>query len=341
MKQMRGIIDLIKNETEYRKRCAETFIKSSYGEKNKYKKFRILCNRSQWAGKQGLISTIFEILPNIIEARQHNYIPVIDLCQNSRCQILLQEKQFAKQENAWEYYFTQPDKEILLKNVWKSMYVEKQIKPCRNNKYYIGDECFKWDAKAQILASAICQNIHLKKEIKDRLIYERNRLFKKKEKILGVAIRAGYRSGVLRKLSLYNGHPLVGSCIDYIRDIEKKLSSWKYNSFFLEVDDRKYLEEIKKYFGDVCIYLERPRFNFFQNVMEDIPYLNNDDIFAEFKEISIKERNIDYLVELYLLAYCDSLFASRGTGQNFAYLLNNGRYSQIEFVDFGEFYYQK
>lgn len=338
MKWMTDVKTFIQDEIEYRERCSTAFRKHSYGDKNIHKKYRVLCNRHSQAKFQGILSTVSLILPNIIEARNHGYIPVIDLCMNSRPSIMLQERELAKRENAWEYYFTQPDREISLKEVRQSKYVEEQMKHCINKKYYISDERLTWDAKTQNLSLAVCQNIHLQQRIKDRVRCEKQNLLPKTDKVLGVGIRAGYRRGILTNTSLYNGHPLVDSCVDYIKRIEKRLSEWNYNYFFLEVDDRGYLEEIKKYFGNSCIYFERPRKHYFKDALKDIPYdIDDEDRMVEFKDISMRSRNEEYLIGLYLLAQCDSLYASRGTGHNFSYLLNRGKYAHVEFIDSGNF----
>lgn len=337
---MKQMLDFIYGEAEYRNRCSIAFRKCCYGDKNKKQKFRILCNRSRWANKQGLLSTMFEILPNIIEAREHGYIPAVDLCMNSRSSIMLQEQYLAKKENAWEYYFTQPERKSSLDEIRQSKYVEEQIKSSINHKYYIGDKVLQETLQTKYLSLAIRQNIHLQQKIKNRVISEKCKLLSQTDRVLGVGIRAGYRLGALANISIFNGHPIVGTCIDYIKSIEKRLSRWKYDSFFLEVDDRKYLEEIKKYFGSSCIYLDRPRMHYFKNALEDIPCMENDERLIEFKGTFVRGRNEDYLVELYLLAQCDSLYASRGTGHNFSYLLNSGKYTHVEFTDLGNFHYK-
>ena len=339
MKIIGEIAELLSKEMGYWSRC-KAFKKCSCGEKNEDKKFRVLCNKHPMAYAQGLLSTVTVLLPNIIEARQHGYIPVIDLCRNSSAQTLLQEQELAKSENAWEYYFTQPNKEISLDEVWQSRYVEEQRKDCMNLKYYIGDACLKDDAQTQYLFRIICENIHLQPSIENRVELEKKKLFPQNGKVLGVGIRAGYRAGIIHNESILNGHPNVGSCTDYIKEIEKRLKEWNYDFFFLTVDDRQYLEEIKKYFGKSCIYLERPRTHYFTDALRDIPYSRDENRQIEMKGLSPKKRNVDYLVELYLLAQCDSLYASRGTGHNFAYLFNNGRYSRAEFIDLGEFQYK-
>lgn len=326
---------------QYRASC-EAFRKCSYGDRNRRNKFRVICNKNRYAHKQGLLSTVFGLLPHMIVAREYGYIPMVDLCRNSRPQILLQELELAKKENAWEYYFTQPNRTISLDEVRQSRYVEEQVKDFNYNPYYyLGDRVPNDIAQIQFLRKALCQNIHLQMDIKRRVISEKQRLFSKSDKILGIGIRAGYRAGIMNNMSIFNKHPIVGSCTDYIKDIEKKLKEWNYDSFFLTIDDRSYLEEIKKYFGQNCIYMERPRIHYFQDALKDIPGSFDGSGMIEFDGLTARKRNEDYLVELYLLAQCDSLCASRGTGHNFAYLLNNGKYYRVNFWDLGEFQYGK
>lgn len=333
--------NIISEQKQYRISCA-AFRKCSYGDRNKGYKFRVLCNKDRQANKQGLLSTVFGVLPYMIEARRFGYIPAIDLCRNSRRQGLLQEKELAKKENAWEYYFTQPNRKISLEEVRQSRYVEEQVKSYgANSYYYIGDSVPKDMAQIQYLRESVRQNIHLQRDIKHRVIKEKQRLFSKSDKILGVGIRAEYRAGIMNNRRIFNRHPFVGSCKDYIRDIEKKLKAWNYDSFFLTIDDRSYLEAIKKYFGESCIYMERPRMHYFQDALNDIPRPMDGSALMEFEGLTVRNRNEDYLVELYLLAQCDSLCASRGTGHNFAYLLNNDKYNHVEFWDLGEFQYGK
>lgn len=342
--RLMSVADYVKKEFEYRKKCSEAFCKCTYGDKNKNIRFRILNNLSPSRRAQGLISTVAEVLPSIMDARKQGYIPVVDLGWNRGFQSLMQEREsWLKRENAWEYYFTQPEKWISLQEVRESKYVEKQIKWYRDcNRFDFNQFYNQNDKRWQSVSYALRKNIHLQKDIKDRVKREKQKLFPKETKILGVGIRASYRRGILQNEALFHRHALVGSCEDYIRNIEKRLSDWKYDAFFLAVDDRGYLEEIKKYFGASCICLDRARTHCFKNARLDIPYLATDsnNIRIEFEDISIREQNEDYLTELYLLAQCDSLYASRGTGHTFAYLMNGGKYTHVEFEDLGSFDYK-
>ncbi len=341
MSKLADMVCFVKEEMEYRKMCSQAFKKCTYGSENKHKKFRILSNQASGSRTKGLISTVFcIILPEIIDAREQGYIPVVDFYKNNRVYPALQDREFWRKENAWEYYFTQPEKGVSLEEVWHSKYVEKQVRPYIS-RYRVLNSFPEWDSKMQYIRAALNQNIHLQKDIAQRVKAEKRKLFPQTNKVLGVGIRAGYRRGTLLGYPLYDKHPIVGSCKEYINSIEKKLTEWNYDSFFLAVDDRGYLEEIKKYFGSSCIHLERPRSHPFKNALLDIPNLDGDeDILIELKDISMRKRNEDYLVELYLLAQCDSLYATNGSGHIFSYLVNNGKYAKVEYDELGLFHYK-
>ena len=65
VEMMTDIKGFILNELGYRSR-REAFRKCSYGDKNEHKKFRVLCNKDKSASRQGLLSTVSFLLPNMI-----------------------------------------------------------------------------------------------------------------------------------------------------------------------------------------------------------------------------------------------------------------------------------
>ncbi len=130
----------------------------------------------------------------------------------------------------------------------------------------------------------------------------------------------------------------MGKAEEYASIIEKKMNDWGYKKVFLMVDDREYHDIIKEHFGGAFISVERPLAHFFENgepISNCLPLeeKNNDLIFNELKDVSSVEKTKSYLIETYLLSECSSLFCTPGSAQSFAYLLNGGRYRNIE-VDY-------
>jgi len=155
--------------------------------------------------------------------------------------------------------------------------------------------------------------------------------FPKGKKLLGVSIRAEYRWGGLSKHPLYYQHPKVASCDEWIDQIEKILDDWKYDIFFLACDDREYSDRICGYFGNKCIRMERRLLKLFEND-QVVPL---EDTSIEFKDYSIQKKTEDYITETYILSRCDSLFTCIGSGVQFAYIVNGGKYEHIKVHNLG------
>ena len=144
---------------------------------------------------------------------------------------------------------------------------------------------------------------------------------------MGVSIRAGYRFAKLINDSIIKGHPIIGSCEYYITKIEELMDKWNYDIFFLACEDREYVSKIESYFGNRCCHMDRKYIHFFEN---DNPVESLEDRMVEFQNSTVKERNIEYIVETYLLSMCESAFLTLGSGSQFAYILNGGKYINTE-----------
>ena len=55
-----------------------------------------------------------------------------------------------------------------------------------------------------------------------------------------------------------------------------------------------------------------------------------EEILKEFVGSSIRETTEEYLIEIFLLAQCDSLYSTGGGGSEFAYFINGGQYKHVE-----------
>ena len=169
------------------------------------------------------------------------------------------------------------------------------------------------------------------KEISEKIKKEKRKLFSDTEKIMGVSIRAGYRRAALLNQNIINDHPKVGSCEEFIEIIQMQMNEWGYESFFLACEDREYVTKIEKYFGEKCVHMDRKYLHMFHN---DTPVADMDELFQEYEGISIKEKTIEYIIETYLLAECDSLYSTVNGGAEFAYIINGGKY--INFRTYNE-----
>lgn len=299
-----------------------------YGEKNKDKVFFVITSDS---AQQGLYSTTFYMLPFIEYALKKKYIPIIDLKKSYVP--MLQDKDKTGQENPWEYYYEQPFREYTLEEVYQSKHVIIMVDgavritmPKWNEMFPTSDkELSRWN---EIIASYIRLNENMQRKVNE----ERERLFAEEKKVLGVAIRAGLRAGMMKNEALYNATPKQPSCEEFIELIEDKLRKWKCDIIFLSCDDREYLEKISSHFGEICYHINRKLKHYFKN---DKPVQNNSEIFVEIEEQTTRSHVEDYAVEVYLLAQCNSLYSCIGGGSQFAYFLNGGRYEHLEVYDKG------
>lgn len=189
---------------------------TTYGEKNRQKKFYLIYSENVYAG---LYSTIFSILPQIEYARRKKYIPVVDL--KHYYLPMMQDEIKKGEENSWEYYYKQPGG-ITLDEVYQSKNVISMLK--------LGYEIIVPDWKKMMPANKrvlkywnnmILQNIVPNDIVQKKINETRQKLFSGKDKILGVGIRAEFRSGMMRKDAVFNNHPKVSSCEDYLDIVEK------------------------------------------------------------------------------------------------------------------------
>lgn len=302
-----------------------------YGDKNKDKTFFVI---SEENGRyMGLYSAIFNMLPYIDYAVKKKWIPVIDL-QRVYLPSLQDEDRMGK-ENSWEYYYEQPIKCLTLEEVYQSRHVImkrdmalmlKIRHPDWNTMFPTSEKELKhWN---QIIKSYI----RLNNELDSRVESERKRIFKDNHKILGVGIRAGLRAGAMRGGELYNNHPKQPTCEELMDIVEEKMKSWKCDALFVSSDDREYLNKFISHFGDKCFYIDRKLIHFFKN---GVPVMRKSEARVEIIDSTVKEITEEYVIEVYLLAQCYSLYSCSGGGAEFAYFLNGGEYEYCEVYNEG------
>lgn len=299
-----------------------------FGDKNKGKTFFVISCDGK---RMGLYSIIFYMLPFIEYAHKKNYIPMIDL-QKSNMPLIQDEDRFGL-ENPWEYYYEQPGKGYTLDEVYQS----RNVIIMKDGAFRIkmpdwnamcpttDDELKRWHHMIKLY-------IRLNKGLAERVEKERERIFKPGRKVLGVGIRAGLRAGMLRNLSHFNGHPVQPTCEELIDIVEGKMKEWGCDSLFVSCDDREYLNKFISYFGGVCYYTERKLLHLFK---DDQPLVERAERRIEMDGMTTRGYTEEYILEVYLMAQCNSLYSCRGGGSEFAYFVNGGQYEYLEVYDKG------
>ncbi len=307
-----------------------------YGKLNPNLTFFVINDSNPYAG---LLSEWFEFMAAVNYAEQKQLIPVIDL-QNYYMNTICDKTDIGR-KNAWDFYFEQPNHKYLLEEIYQS----KKVIICptvwtegladysirKGNK----DILTELSEQQKNLYSFFYNKCPLKNEILNKAQNLYKLLFPHQKRILGVSFRRAYER------HHYWNDPITPEGTHLVKDtlktiipkIEKILQDDRYDFFFLLCDDREANEEIKKNFNKQCITFERPLPHYFEGGIP-IPVDYKDDYDLIFKEFSntpgaVTQRNIDYLIAIYLLSRCTSLLNAGGTADLFAYIINNYSFEKI------------
>ncbi len=302
-----------------------------YGEKNKDKTFFVItCSTKE----MGVYSTILYVISFIEYALKKNYIPIIDLQRDYMP--LWQNEDRKGLENPWEYYYEQPFSQYTLEEVYQSKHVIVLIDGVFKVKRPNWNIMFPIDDKAELMRwnKIIASYVRINKKLRERVEAERKRVFREREnqKVLGVGIRAGLRAGMMRNEALFDKHPKQPTCEEWISIVENKMIEWECDCLYLSCDDREYLNKFIEHFKDQCCYVERNLMHYFK---DDKPIMDANERKIECVEETEQEKTEIYITEVILLSECDSLCSCIGSGAQFAYLLNGGKYEHIEVYNKG------
>lgn len=316
-----GLKKTIRNYRKPRLNAAEYF---SYGNENADKTFFVIFSPGN--KDAGLYSTLLFTVPYIEYAVRKKWIPIVDF-KNSFIPNIQDEEDKGK-DNAWEYYFEKPCGDYSLDEVYRSKNVIQMLE--HNTMTYSPN----WFAPFPVpylmrkhLAKVLKQYVRLNAHMSERLAREREKIFQKGFKYLCMGIRAEFRAGMMLDRALYNGHPKVPSCEELIGLAEDRMAKWKCDKIFVTCEDREYLNKFVAHFGDRCVHMQRRLYHFFEN---DIPISTFADMYQEFAGSTMRERTEEYIIETYLMAECDCLYATKSGASTFAYYFNDGKYEHAE-----------
>lgn len=307
--------------------------RKNYGDKNKKETFYVI--RTDSTQHWGIATACFMVLNNIQYAVDKGWIPVVDY-KNYFLTGIQDEKDRGK-ENAWEYYFEQPDKRYSLEEVYQSKNVI--LGPVRGQPHgSLSRNDIKdiWDDSYSVLYDCTAKYLRIRPEILARAEEIRKTLFVRAdgEKILGVGMRAGLYWGEAARSDSYARHPKGLNIDEYIELTHKYMEQFGCAYIFVSCDDRYYMERMKREFGERCLYMnERTLPHFFDD--EGNPLSDQKEMAVEITDQSVQDRSIDYLIEIYLLSVCDSLIRVKGGGSFLACLLNARKYENHYMVDRG------
>lgn len=298
----------------------------------------IATGENDYSDYMGLFSVVSAVLEQANEIRMAGYNPWIDIRHLVHNDNKLFKKEEFNDSNPWDVFFKQPDiSPIDGGEIKRDRVLNKNYKA--NNGFNIYDALNTRQAQ-EYWGTIIKDNLTLSDELQTEVDCLKKELFRE-ERVLGVAIRTAYRFGGMQKKLIYDGHPVVGSCEEYIDLISEQLQKGGYHKFFLMIDDREYHSKLYRYFGNRMLSIDRRLAHYFD---EGEPICKNgrgwkEDLLQEREGYSEKQNMIDYLLEVYLLAECAGLYCTNGTGQIFSFLINDGRYDFFEIEDRGRYHF--
>lgn len=290
--------------------------KKSYGKLNGNKTIYLIRPNSEDC-IQGLMSLFVQALRKIDYAKRNNFIPVVDY------------KNFKTQysdgvHNAWDFFFTQPS-EVSLAEVYQSknvilsgvsLFKREDEQLYKSSIFFNSELCNKCH-------SLIIDNIRLSKEVKS-IVEEESKKLSIKE-CLGIYIR-GTDYTELKPAGEY----IQPSIEEVIKKADEMIVSNSIKKIFLVTEDRNNYEQLKSHFGNM---LQIVSFDTFVSNYDGKNYLSKSGVLNKDR----KERGIDYLSKIVLLAKCGYLLSSITYGSIAAYAMNGGIYKEKYIFDLGTY----
>lgn len=293
----------------------------SFGEKNDDKTFCILYNsKNTW----GLYTTYLVIMELLLNIKKQEIIPAIDLKNHYMLEMQDEKRMFC--ENAWDYYYSQPDNEYSLEEIYESKSVYcidiKRIKVDFMNHW---DDVIKSKKMLREWNSKLMNQVSLNEKILRRVDTFCMEHHFDSERILGVCVRVAFKALYENNASVIKNHPRQPDLHELLKDIEVRMVEWKCNKIFLAIEDWEYIEMIEKYFSGQyeCIYYNRARQYYYKNGKVVTSW---DEVIKDFKKMSVVDKNIEYITETYILSRCTALYAGLGSSAMIATLENAGEY---------------
>lgn len=295
----------------------------SFGKLNRDRTFYVI--RVEQEQQWGLFSAYMAVVSSIKYAMDHGWTPVVDF--KNYYLPLMQDVEDRGRENAWNYYFEDLVPEFPLEQVYQSRKVilgPPRGLPHGDVEWKFGMDLYgkEFDVYHEIVQKYMRIRPELLKEAE--VMYRE--LFPAGEKVLGVAIRAGAYWGATIKMKVWENHTKGWDVEESIKQIKRHLQQYGLRYFFLSCEDEYYIKRIKKEFGDKCLYMERPRYRYFN---ED-GSIRTQNYRIEGGNYTRKATNIDYLKETLLLTKCDSFFGTKMGASRVVFFLKEGKYEQAE-----------
>lgn len=296
----------------------------SFGNLNRDKTFYVIRtdSRQDW----GVATAALIVLNNIKYALDKGWIPIVDYKNHYLWNS--QDEEDRGKKNAWEEYFEQPDPSCSMEEVYRSRHVI--LGPLRGQPA----GSLSWSN----IENLYSEQYHPYFDLADRYIRLNPTVRKRAEviyhsflkkaagkKILGMGMRVGLYWAELTNSKFYAKHPKGVSIEEYIEAAHRSMAEYGCEYLFVSCEDRYGLERMKREFGEKCLYVEgRTLLRYFDEKGGIIT--SKEERRYEVEQEKTVKRSIDYMIEIYILSKCDSLYMVSGGGAILACLMNHKKY---------------
>ena len=277
----------------------ERFHFVSYGKENPEKKYYVVRPRGK---DEGLLSSAFAVIREVKWARDNGYIPYVDF-RSSICQYHV-DRLVNGTDNAWEYFFLQPEKLSL-----------DELKTKKN--VALGG----WGFESRNLRSIDISNekIRFQPYVMDMADDYLRKEFDGK-KVLGVFVRGTDYVALKPK-----NHPIQPSINDVKNKIDEFMQKYAFDKIYVVTEDFSYFDFLYSSFpGKVCSYGE--------NFVKDY---NGHDYVSNSFHGDAYERGLNYLIRIIVLSKCSYVICSKASGSAFAELIREKEPVAIYWFDLG------
>ncbi len=172
-------------------------------------------------------------------------------------------------------------------------------------------------AKRAYFRNIISDRWQYNNQTKIRLEDTYRELFIGKGKVLGIAVREG-KMWISKKAGTWEtDQPQIE---EYITEAKDKMGKWKCDSLYLSCQAVETIELFKKAFPNTdIIYTDRYRFP-----ISEFMKFGDDSVALKWhkSETRKKERNYEYIEDMYLLTQCNALICTENCGTKASFLMN-------------------
>lgn len=282
------------------------------------KNYYAIVGRPTW----GLMALFTEFMRASAYAYSQGYIPFIDMQYSAN--MYLEEKNLGL-ENAWEYYFTQPE-EVAGKSVTDIYEKENVVIPSKFARISRNRDVVK-NRNAFL---ALREVYHRKFQIQDVALEimnaEYQRIFQGTEgnRILG----ALYRGTDYKSIQPAN-HFVQPELDEFAQTCKKYMEEWECGYIFVATEDADALKYLKDVFGEKLLYTSQQRYRCTgDKFLFELPGKRENDRYL---------RGIEYLQALYCLSKCNCIVSGRNGGLNGVLILKEGEYEKMHIFEKGKY----